>query len=145
MKVMFTLEFSDDERMAIANERGETELVSRDSVQNWVRKKIEAILCVMVRDHQAKYGLKDDNEIQVADLHIERWRSTGSVADDANAVRILHLPSQNVVISSECVSFHENRKLAMEKLRARLADERAGICPICHFPVNSGPCQRNHP
>jgi hypothetical protein len=86
-----------------------------------------------------------DNEIELRqdDLRIERW--PGSVDGPYNAVRILHIPSQNVVESSERVSFEENRHRAMEKLRARLADERDGLCPICHCKLNSGPCQRSHP
>ena len=82
-------------------------------------------------------------ELRKDDLRIERW--PGSVDGPYNAVRILHIPSQNVVESSERVSFEENRHRAMEKLRARLADERDGLCPICHCKLNSGPCQRSHP
>jgi hypothetical protein len=154
MKVMFTLEFSEDERLAIAHERGDIELGSRDgvpslasleSVQNWARRKIEAAIYGLVQEYKAKQDLENEELIQVSDLKIERWRSTGSVADDANAVRILHVPSRIVVESSERAPFLENRRCAMAKLRERLADEKAGLCPICHYPVNSGPCQRSHP
>jgi hypothetical protein len=78
------------------------------------------------------------------DLRIERWRSTGSVGDPSNAVRILHVPSGNIVESSERGSYHLNRRRALDKLRLRLEEEKAGICPICKYPVNSGPCQRSH-
>jgi hypothetical protein len=145
MKVMFTLDLSEDEQRAIAHDLGDTELASRESAQRWARQKIEAVLYVLVQDYRAKQDLQDEERIRVKDLSIERWRSTDSVADPANAVRILHLPSRIVVESSERVSFHENRKYALAKLRARLAEERAGMCPICHYPANSGPCQRLHP
>ncbi len=79
------------------------------------------------------------------DLRIERWRSMGSVGDPANAVRILHVPSGIVMESSERGSYHLNRRRALDKLRARLAEEKAGLCPICKYPVNSGACQRSHP
>jgi hypothetical protein len=145
MKVMFTLDLSEDEQRAIAHDLGDAAVASRESAQRWARQKIEAVLHALVRVYLAKRDLQDEEGIRVEDLRIERWRSTDSVADPDNAVRILHLPSRVVVESSERVSFHENRKRAMDKLREWLRLEREGLCPICHYPVNSGPCQRSHP
>lgn len=145
MRVEIALDLSEDELAAVGQRIGQGQPLSLVDVKRWVRRTVRAALDGAVDEMQAMRACPDERAFPEGDLRIERWRATGSVADPANAVRILHVPSRIVVESSERGSFYENRRRALDKLRARLDEERAGICPICKHPANSGTCQRSHP
>jgi protein subunit release factor B len=146
MKVSVTFDLSESERCALARQVGEERPAAREAIQQWVRKTVQSTLDVLVQEHVAMEGVETDAEIRAADLRIQRFRSPDSRVNQAdNAVRIEHLPSRIVVESADAVPWHENRRRAMEQLQERLRLERDGLCPICRYPANSGPCQRSHP
>jgi protein subunit release factor B len=76
----------------------------------------------MVKPGQQKFDT--DPEILKKQVTVETYRSGGPGGQRKNkvetAVRLKHLPSGLTVIATEHRSQAENRKLALERLRARL-------------------------
>ena len=66
----------------------------------------------------------EDIELNPADLRIDTFRASGAGGQHINktdsAVRITHLPTGIVVQSQSSRSQHENRRIVMEMLRAKL-------------------------
>jgi protein subunit release factor B len=76
----------------------------------------------MLRPNDQKYDT--DPQVLKKQVIIETYRSSGPGGQRKNkvetAVRLKHLPSGLTVIATEHRSQSENRKLALERLRARL-------------------------
>ena len=88
---------------------------------------LAALSCDMTPDPEipAGYEVPDDNDALLAECRVETFRSGGPGGQHQNktesGVRLAHEPTGITVLSRESRSQHQNRQIALARLRRALA------------------------
>jgi ribosome-associated protein len=82
-----------------------------------------------VSEAEAPIPIPDDDEALLAECRVETFRAGGPGGQHQNkaesAVRLVHEPTGTTVVARDERSQHRNRRLALERLRARLEELNA--------------------
>lgn len=84
-------------------------------------------------DDESTIPIPDDDDALLAECRVETFRAGGPGGQHQNkaesAVRLVHEPTGTTVVARDERSQHRNRKLALERLRARLEELNAVAKP----------------
>lgn len=77
-------------------------------------------------DAEAKIPIPEEDDALLAECRVETFRAGGPGGQHQNksesAVRLVHEPTGETVVARDERSQHRNRRLALERLRARLEE-----------------------